>query len=55
MSNPAANAAAQEADMIKYGITRIPADYYQFKDYRYSKLEDAIAQAQRHERMARQR
>jgi hypothetical protein len=41
--------------MAKYGISRVPTAYYLFKDYRYTKLEDAIAQAERHERMARQR
>jgi hypothetical protein len=45
--------AAAKADMIKYGITRVPTCYYQFKEYKYARLEDAIAQAQKHERTAR--
>lgn len=49
------DAAADQANMAKYGIRRVPSDYYQFKDYRYTRLEDAIAQAQRHEQTARQR
>ena len=36
--------------MALYGITRVPADQYRYKDYRYSKLSDAIAQAKRDER-----
>jgi hypothetical protein len=55
MTPRTADDAADKANMIKYGISRVPTAYYQFKDYRYAKLEDAIAQAQRHERMARQR
>jgi len=35
--------------MVLYGITRVPADQYRYKDYRYSKLSDAIAQAKRDE------
>ena len=34
-------------DMAKYGITRVPIDYYYYKEYRYTNLEDAIAQAKR--------
>ena len=33
--------------MAKYGITRVPADQFHYKDYRYSKLRDAVAQAKR--------
>ncbi len=49
------DAAADQENMAKYGIRRVPSDYYQFKDYRYTRLEDAIAQAQRHELTASQR
>jgi hypothetical protein len=40
---------AQETaeDMVKYGITRVPTDYFYYKGYRYTNLEDAIAQAKR--------
>lgn len=34
-------------DLAEYGITRISIDYYHYKEYRYSNLKDAIAQAVR--------
>ena len=37
--------AAQE--MAKYGITRVSIDYFHYKEYRYTRLDDAIAQAKR--------
>ena len=37
--------AAEE--MAKYGITRVPTDYFHYKEYRYTNLDDAIAQAKR--------
>jgi hypothetical protein len=37
--------AAEE--MAKYGITRVPTDYFHYKEYRYTSLADAIAQAKR--------
>jgi hypothetical protein len=39
--------AAAAEQMALYEITRVPADQYRYKDYRYSKLSDAIAQARR--------
>jgi hypothetical protein len=33
--------------MAKYGITRVSIDYFHFREYRYTKLDDAIAQAKR--------
>ena len=33
--------------MAKYGITRVPKDYFLYKGYRYTNLDDAIAQAKR--------
>ena len=33
--------------MVKYGITRVPTDYFLYKEYRYTNLDDAIAQAKR--------
>jgi hypothetical protein len=41
--------AAAAEQMAHYGITRVPADQYRYKDYLYSKLRDAIAQARRDE------
>ena len=34
-------------EMSEYGITRVPIDYVHCKDYRYTNLKDAIAQAKR--------
>lgn len=34
-------------EMAKYGITRVPVDYYHWRRYRYTTLQDAIAQAKR--------
>ena len=34
-------------EMAKYGITRIPIDYFYYKEYRYTRLDDAIAEAKR--------
>jgi len=44
--NPAINSEAAEA-MAKYGITRVPMDYFHYKEFRYTNLDDAIAQATR--------
>lgn len=33
--------------MNKYGITCVSADYFHLGQYRYSRLEDAIAEAKR--------
>jgi hypothetical protein len=34
-------------DMAKYGITRVPVDYFHYGKYRYTNLEDAVAEAKR--------
>ena len=44
--NPAINPEAAEA-MAKYGITRVPVDYFHYQEFRYTNLDDAIAQATR--------
>ena len=44
--NPAINSEAAEA-MAKYGITRVPVDYFHYQEFRYTNLDDAIAQATR--------
>jgi hypothetical protein len=31
----------------KYGITRVPTDYFHYKEYRYTSLNDALAEAKR--------
>jgi len=33
--------------MATYGITRVPVDYFHIGQFRYSNLEDAIAEARR--------
>jgi hypothetical protein len=33
--------------LAEYGITRVPVDYYHYKEFRYTNLDDAIAQAKR--------
>ncbi len=35
------------AEMARYGITRVPADMFHYRQYRYAKLGDALAQAKR--------
>jgi len=38
---------AQEAEMKRLGIRRVPVDTFHVGAYRYSNLADAIAQAER--------
>ena len=38
---------AAGAEMARYGITRVPAETFHYRNYRYSRLSDAIAQAKR--------
>lgn len=38
---------ATEAEMAKYGITRIPVDHFYYREFRYTNLRDAVAQAKR--------
>jgi hypothetical protein len=33
--------------MARYGIIRVPVDYFHLGEFRYSNLEDAIAEARR--------
>ena len=33
--------------MTKYGITRVPVDYFYYGRYRYTALDDAVAEAKR--------
>lgn len=44
--HPAAQSGAKD-EMAKYGITRVPVDYFHYKQYRYTNLADAVAQAKR--------
>jgi hypothetical protein len=45
-ASPSLGDDAAEA-MAKYGITRVPTDYFHYKEYRCTSLDDAIAQAKR--------
>lgn len=45
-SSPGPSPEAAE-EMAKYGIVRIPVDYYYVGKFRYTNLEDAIEQARR--------
>ena len=40
-------------ELATYGITRIPVDYFHVGKYRYSNLDDAIAEAKRRELAAK--
>jgi hypothetical protein len=37
--------------MARYGITRVPVDYFHFREFRYTSFADALAQAQRQAEM----
>jgi hypothetical protein len=34
-----------EAEMERLGITRVPVDHFHWREFRYTNLNDAIAQA----------
>ena len=36
-----------EAEMAKYGITHSAVNYFHYKDFKYTNLNDALAQAKR--------
>ena len=42
-----ADAQSEEEMMVRLGITRVPADYFLYRQYRYTQLKDAVAQAKR--------
>jgi len=42
-------------EMAEFGITRVPADYFHYKDFRYTQLADAVAEAKRDESRERLR
>jgi hypothetical protein len=45
-SKPAVEPAIAE-EMAKYGITRVPVDYFCYGEFRYTNANDAIAYAKR--------
>jgi hypothetical protein len=38
-----------ELEIEKYEIERVPAAYFRYRDFRYTNVEDALAQAKRDE------
>jgi hypothetical protein len=48
-SSPALSQEAAE-EMAKYGITRVPVDYFHYEGFRYTNLKDAVAQAKLQQR-----
>lgn len=47
----APNPGSDEAeDLARYGITCVPVDYFHYREFRYTNLRDAIAQAKRERR-----
>ena len=36
-----------QQEMDRYGIVRVPADRFCYREFRYTNLQDALAQAQR--------
>lgn len=54
MASPKSDSAARRQpnkalaqEMADYGIRWVPVDYYHFGAYRYTNLQDAIAEAKR--------
>ena len=39
-------------EMLKFGITRVSIDHFHYKDFRYTNVKDAIAQAKRQQAKA---
>lgn len=37
-------------EMQEFGITRVQVDHFHYKEYRYTNLKDAVAQAKRDQR-----
>ena len=44
------NDSEEEREMAKYGITLIPVNYFHVGNFRYTNLEDAVAEAKRQQR-----
>jgi hypothetical protein len=44
-SGSATHSPEAEAEMERLGITRVPVDYFHWQEFRYTNLNDAIAQA----------
>lgn len=44
---PLKDAKASEVEMRNYGVKRVPVDYFHVGRFRYTDLNDAMAQARR--------
>lgn len=44
---PSVTSTDDAAEMTRLGITNLPIDRFHYKDYKYTNLGDAIAQAKR--------
>jgi hypothetical protein len=44
-ATPAARNSGIDDELARYGIRRVPADYFVYRSYRYTNLADALAQA----------
>jgi hypothetical protein len=53
-TSPAISSEGPE-EMARYGITRVPVDYFHYGKYRYTNLEDAVAQAKCQQRTTESR
>jgi hypothetical protein len=40
-------------EMLEFGITRVSIDHFHYKDFRYTNVKDAIAQAKRQQAVGR--
>jgi hypothetical protein len=49
-NNPPEKDTPTVEEMKKYGIDCVPVDYFHYREFRYTSLRDAIAQAKRDER-----
>lgn len=47
LEDPSIARDAAAAEMARYGIKRVPADMFHYREYRYASLGDALAQAKR--------
>lgn len=50
-TNPQAAPETASELMSRYGIVEVPADYFVYRQYRYTQLKDAVAQAERDKAM----
>jgi hypothetical protein len=44
---PDSGGSARDEEMRRYGIVRVPVDYFHFGEFRYTSHREAVAQARR--------